>query len=164
MYKNTTYLHYFFLNGPIPASFSVYFRLFNTLQFKLKKCRWCAWESNPGRQDGRRERIHWAMAAPPYLHYYGLSIANLYDSTIKKVTLMTPLSIPSSRIDPSLLTSRSQITENSAFLFCLILQNTFQDVFNLHQMWARHFRCYVTSKFFYLMGHRRPLFRFIFVF
>ena len=27
----------FFKNGPIPASFSVYFRLFNTLQFKLKK-------------------------------------------------------------------------------------------------------------------------------
>ena len=30
-----------------------------------KKHRWCAWESNPGRQDGRRERIHWATAAPP---------------------------------------------------------------------------------------------------
>ena len=26
-----------FLNGPIPAPFSVYFRLFNTSQFKLKK-------------------------------------------------------------------------------------------------------------------------------
>ena len=26
----------FFLNGPIPASVSVYFRLFNTLQFKFK--------------------------------------------------------------------------------------------------------------------------------
>ena len=55
---------FFFKNGPIPASFSVYFRLFNMLQFKLKKRRWCAWESNPGRQDGRRERIHWATAAP----------------------------------------------------------------------------------------------------
>ena len=29
-----------------------------------KKRRWCAWDSNPGRQDGRRERIHWATAAP----------------------------------------------------------------------------------------------------
>ena len=29
-----------------------------------KKHRWCAWESNPGWQDGRRERIHWATAAP----------------------------------------------------------------------------------------------------
>ena len=55
-----------FLNGPIPASFSIYFRLFNTLQFKLKlkKHRWCAWDLNPGRQDGRRKRIHWATAAP----------------------------------------------------------------------------------------------------
>ena len=39
-----------FLNRPIPASFSVYFRLFNMLQFKfnfkLKKV--CAWDSNPG--------------------------------------------------------------------------------------------------------------------
>ena len=25
---------------------------------------WCAWNSNPGQQDGRRRRIHWAMAAP----------------------------------------------------------------------------------------------------
>ena len=48
----------FLKKGPIPASFSVYFRLFNMLQFKLKKRRWCAWESNPGRQDGRRKRIH----------------------------------------------------------------------------------------------------------
>ena len=29
-----------------------------------KKRRWCAWDSNPGWQDGRRERIHRAMAAP----------------------------------------------------------------------------------------------------
>ena len=29
-----------------------------------KKCRWCAWDSNLGRQDGRRRQIHWAMAAP----------------------------------------------------------------------------------------------------
>ena len=30
----------------------------------MKKHRWCAWDSNPGRQDGRHRRIHWAMAAP----------------------------------------------------------------------------------------------------
>ena len=55
-----------FKNGPIPASFSIYFRLFNTLQFKLKlkKHRWCAWDLNPGQQDGRQKRIHWATAAP----------------------------------------------------------------------------------------------------
>ena len=31
---------------------------------KMKKCRWCTWDSNPGRQDGRRRQIRWAMAAP----------------------------------------------------------------------------------------------------
>ena len=30
----------------------------------MKKHRWCAWDSNPGRQDGRHRQIHWAMAAP----------------------------------------------------------------------------------------------------
>ena len=30
----------------------------------MKKRSWCAWDSNPGRQDSRRRRIHWAMAAP----------------------------------------------------------------------------------------------------
>ena len=55
----------FFKNGPILASFSIYFRLFNTLQFKLKlkKRRWCAWDSNLGWQDGRRKRIHSATVA-----------------------------------------------------------------------------------------------------
>ena len=28
------------------------------------KHRWCAWDSNPGRQDGRCRQIHWAMVAP----------------------------------------------------------------------------------------------------
>ena len=32
---------------------------------KLKKHRWCAWDSNPGQTDGRCRRIHWAMVAPP---------------------------------------------------------------------------------------------------
>ena len=38
---------------------------YNSNFLNWKKRRWCAWDSNPGRQDGRRERIHWAMAAPP---------------------------------------------------------------------------------------------------
>ena len=33
----------------------------------MKKHRWHAWDSNPGRQDGRRRQIHWAMAAPLHL-------------------------------------------------------------------------------------------------
>ena len=31
----------------------------------MKKHRWHAWDSNPGRQDGKRRQFHWAMAAPP---------------------------------------------------------------------------------------------------
>ena len=30
----------------------------------MKKRRWRAWDSNLGRQDGRRRQFHWAMAAP----------------------------------------------------------------------------------------------------
>ena len=30
----------------------------------MSQCRWCAWDSNPGWQNGRRRQIHWAMAAP----------------------------------------------------------------------------------------------------
>ena len=29
------------------------------------KRRWCDWDSNPGRQNGRRRQIHWATAASP---------------------------------------------------------------------------------------------------
>ena len=39
------------------------FDLFLQFQYKLKKRRWCAWDSNPGPQDGRRRRNHGAMAA-----------------------------------------------------------------------------------------------------
>ena len=86
-------LLFFKKNGPIPASFSVYFRLFNMLQFKLKKRRWCAWDSNPGRQDGRRKRIHWAMAAPLkrlFFDIYGHQIAcfiSINRITVIKLTL-----------------------------------------------------------------------------
>ena len=55
--------------GPIPASF-LFIRpfLIHQLQFqfqqnKLKKCRWCAWDSNPGPQDCRCRQNHGAMAA-----------------------------------------------------------------------------------------------------
>ena len=34
-------------------------------QYKLKKHRWCAWDSNPRWQYGSRRQIHWAIAAPP---------------------------------------------------------------------------------------------------
>ena len=31
--------------------------------YQWLKHRWCAWDSNPGKQDGRRRWIHWAKAA-----------------------------------------------------------------------------------------------------
>ena len=40
------------------------------IQCIFLKHRWHAWESNPGRQDGRRRRIHWAMAAPQFSALY----------------------------------------------------------------------------------------------
>ena len=46
----------------------VYFRPFLITNFNntnLKKCRWCAWDSNPEQQDGRHRRNHGAMAATP---------------------------------------------------------------------------------------------------
>ena len=63
----------FFLKMGQSRPLFVYFRCFHIPiqmtniqfeQFKLKKRRWCAWDSNPGRHDGRRRRIHWAIAAP----------------------------------------------------------------------------------------------------
>ena len=48
--------------------FSTCYNLNSNLNWK--KHRWCAWDLNPGRQDGRRKWIHWAMAAPLYLFIF----------------------------------------------------------------------------------------------
>ena len=37
--------------------------------YKLKKYRWCAWDSNLEPQDGRRRRNHGAMVATPETHF-----------------------------------------------------------------------------------------------
>ena len=39
-----------------------YFLVTTSIQIE-KKHRWCAWDSNPGPQDGRRRQNHGAMAA-----------------------------------------------------------------------------------------------------
>ena len=66
---------FYFLNGPNPTSFLFIFVLFshrmdkystNLTIIESQKHWWHASESNPGRQDGRRRRIHWAMAAPQF--------------------------------------------------------------------------------------------------
>ena len=53
-----------YLNGPIPAPFCLFLFLshynFNTI---WKKRSWCAWDSNPGQQDGRWRWNHGAMVA-----------------------------------------------------------------------------------------------------
>ena len=59
------------LNWPIPASFLFIFVLFLLqFQYKLKKRRWCAWDSNPGPQDGRHRRNHGGMAATQHKHNF----------------------------------------------------------------------------------------------
>ena len=56
---------YFFLNGPIPASFVLilFFSCNNFKNTNWKKRRWCAWYSNLGLQDGKRRQNHGAMTA-----------------------------------------------------------------------------------------------------
>ena len=55
--------------GPIPASFCLFsFFSYSNNNFNnvnWRKRRWCAWDSNPGPQDGRQRRNHGAMAAAP---------------------------------------------------------------------------------------------------
>ena len=54
-----------FSNGPIPAPFCLFlsFSCYNFNNTNWIKQRWCAWDLNPGLQDGRRRRNHQAMAA-----------------------------------------------------------------------------------------------------
>ena len=42
-----------------------------------KKHRWYAWDSNPGRHDGTRRRIHWDMAAPKTVRLYDLNFIEM---------------------------------------------------------------------------------------
>ena len=74
------YKLFFLKRGPITASF-LFICVFSTcynLNSNLKKCRWCAWDSNSGQQDGRRERIHWATVAPQGIQIVYLSISVLH--------------------------------------------------------------------------------------
>ena len=66
--------YFLFLNGPIPASFFIFHYFLITISIIQieKKCRWCAWDLNPGPQDDRRRQNHGAMAATQArlsLHY-----------------------------------------------------------------------------------------------
>ena len=60
----SVHLFLFFKKWANPSLFWFIFILFSLqFQHKLKKHRWCAWDSNPGPQDGRRRWNHRAMAA-----------------------------------------------------------------------------------------------------
>ena len=83
----------FFKNWTRPGPFLFIFVLFTQqiyqkIYYKWKKLRWCAWDLNPDRQDGRRRRIHWAMAAT----------SNVDDSTYfreksKRAALLRPFDL-----------------------------------------------------------------------
>ena len=53
-----------------PDLFLFIFVLFSSQfqKYKLKKCRWCAWDWKRGPQDGRRRQNHGAMVATLLLH------------------------------------------------------------------------------------------------
>ena len=65
LYLADTAAYSYSKNGPISASFRfiyVFSSLHNSINWWTR--RWCAWDSNLGRQNGRHRRIHWAIAAP----------------------------------------------------------------------------------------------------
>ena len=62
----------FLQNEPNRASFLFIFILFTwqiqqKFDYKWLNHRWCAWDSNPGGQNGRCREIHWAIEAPHIL-------------------------------------------------------------------------------------------------
>ena len=68
-YSTLAMIFFFKKNGPIPASFCLFLSFSHYNFNNRKKHRWCAWDLNPGPQDGRRRRNHRAMAATPWLWF-----------------------------------------------------------------------------------------------
>ena len=65
-----------------PGLFLFIFILFLLqFQYKLKKHRWCAWDSNPGLQDGRRRWNHGAMAAT---HSFFILMLFAWNASLKR--------------------------------------------------------------------------------
>ena len=67
-------LFFFYWSIPATLLFIFVFSTRHNSNINWWKCRWCAWDSNPGQQDWRHRRIHWAMAATAktrinYYHY-----------------------------------------------------------------------------------------------
>ena len=75
--ENDQSRNFFFKNGPIPASFCLFSFFshsnsndkYTIWTIKIEKRGWWAWDSNPGRHDGRHRQIHWAIAAPAIISF-----------------------------------------------------------------------------------------------
>ena len=79
-----------FLNGPVPASFCLFYLfshyIFNKTNFK--KHRWCGWDLNPWPHDGSCRQYQGAMAATVQTtltssQSYKASTIVIYDSDLK---------------------------------------------------------------------------------
>ena len=88
----TILFKYFLMGQSWPLLFIF---VFSTLHNSINwwKCRWCAWDSNMGRQDGKRTRIDWAMAAPLFRYVIVLNCPFVIPVTVAKVTLSNCLSM-----------------------------------------------------------------------
>ena len=75
---------FFLKNGPVPASFCLFsfFSCYNFNNTNWKKHWWCAWDSNPGPQDGRCRQSQGAMAATLYLTLFLLYLFPSFSSSI----------------------------------------------------------------------------------
>ena len=63
-------------------TFEINWQIYSLNYNNWKKHRWCTWDSNPGRQDGRLRQIHWTMAAPLTLLSYWLETCLCYYSRV----------------------------------------------------------------------------------
>ena len=95
------------------------------------KSRWCAWGSNPGRLDGRRRRILWAMMAPMLVIVcavpgkdiaYNLLIMVVYLVPTRRMSYLNPWIVRNTHIGiywivlTSFLIARSIITSSKALI------------------------------------------------
>ena len=56
----------------------------NIAQIWLYMHMWCAWDSNLGRQNVRRRRIHWAMTAPHRVIVNCSTIENIFETSFRR--------------------------------------------------------------------------------
>ena len=75
----------FFKNGPIPASFCLFSIFSYKFKTNWKKQRWCAWDSNPGLQDGRHRRNHGAIANK-FGHRFSFNLSSFHIATLYLVS------------------------------------------------------------------------------